>query len=240
MARGKQLSQLVDMLRSETGQSTAVSVGLDRLPELQQIIRRNQEGLYDAFDWPFLRVQPFKNLAAGQRYYDFPTDLNMERVEEVVVWWNDQPIPLVRGIEFAHYVQYDSENDERTDPVSRWDVRWTGSREQIEVWPIPATTYSSTNRYRLQFKGIRPLRAMVSDSDVADLDDQLIVLFAAAELLARQKSEDAKAKQMKAVERFNVLKGRMRGGSSMFILGGGTPDLHRRRGTTIRVTGTGT
>lgn len=241
MARGKQLSQLVDMLRAETGQSTSVSVGVSKLPELKQLLRRTQETLYDAYDWPFLRVQPFKNLSAGARYYDFPTDLNMERVEEVVVWWNGEPFPLTRGIGFENYAAYDSANDERTDPVTHWDVRWTGSAEQVEVWPIPATTYTTTNKYRLQFKGIRPLRTMVSDSDVADLDDQLIVLFAAAEILARQKSEDAQAKQAKAVERFNTLKGRTRGGSSMFVLGGGTGrDPQRTRGTVIRVTATGT
>lgn len=235
MARSVQLVQLVEKVRAEIGQSTDVSVGKDTIPMLKQHIRRVQETLYDAYDWPFLRVIPFKTLSAGQRYYDFPTDLNMERVEEVQVWWSGEPQPVERGIDFSHYASYDPNEDERADPVLRWDVRWTGSAEQIEVWPIPATTHSSGAPYRLQFKGIRPLRALTADSDVCDLDDQLIVLHVAAELLTRQKSADALAKVEAAKARMNTLIGRVKGASSPFVLGGGAAPRPARCGTVIRV-----
>jgi hypothetical protein len=39
----------------------------------EQTLRDTQERLYDEFDWPFLKVQRDKVLAAGQRYYDVPT-----------------------------------------------------------------------------------------------------------------------------------------------------------------------
>ena len=64
MARGKQLTQLIDELRAEVGHAVSVSVGVDNLPAIKQIIRRTQETLYDDFDWPHLRIQPTKNLAA--------------------------------------------------------------------------------------------------------------------------------------------------------------------------------
>lgn len=230
MARGTQLIQLVEMLKAEAGHSTRVNVGVDKLPEIKQILRRTQETLYDESDWPFLRVAPYKDLAAGQRYYDFPADLDLERVEQAAVWYSGTPKPIIRGIGFDEYAQYDSENDERADPVLKWDVRWTGSAEQIEVWPIP-----SSDDQQLQFIGIRPLRALVSDSDVADLDDQLIVLYAAAELLARQGSKDAQAKLGAAQARFARLKGRVKGASEMTTLGTGNSYRTLRGRTIIRV-----
>jgi hypothetical protein len=63
---------------------------------------------------------------------------------------------------------------------------------------------------------------MVNDSDVAMLDDNLIVLFAAAEMLARAKSDDAQGKMSAANELFTKLKG---SGikNDVFVMGGGMP-----------------
>jgi hypothetical protein len=76
----------------------------------------------------------------------------------------------------------------------------------------------------LQFIGKRKLGNLVANEDTADLDDRLIVLFAAAEILANQKSEDAQAKLSLANERYARLKGRSKGGSRDAILGGGKRD----------------
>jgi len=46
-------------------------------------------------------------------------------------------------------------------------------------------------------------------SDTADLDDQLIVLFASAELLTRQKSPDAQLKQQQANVHYQRLRARL-------------------------------
>ena len=48
----------------------------------------------------------------------------------------------------------------------------------------------------------------MADSDRADLDDQLIVLFAAGELLQRQKAGDAKDKLLQAAAHYQRLKAR--------------------------------
>ena len=232
MARGTQFIQLIDMVRAEVEQSTNPSVGIDYLPSIKRRIVRVQESLYDEYDWPFLRIKPIKLLQAGSRFYDFPTDLNLERVEEVSVWYNDQPCDVERGIDFSHYAQYDSEATppERSDPVLRWDVRWTGTKEQIEVWPVPAS-----DTMRLQFVGIRNLRPLVSDNNVADLDDTLITLFVAAEILAKQESSDAQLKANQATARHNRLKGRVKGASAPTIIGGGRAKQDRARGTTIHI-----
>jgi hypothetical protein len=219
MARRKQLQQLVADLRVETGRSTSVALGVDEEQRLKTTLARVQETLYDDYDWPFLRVKPTKALAAGQRYYDMPTGLNLDRIEELAVWYNSEPFPIERGIGFAEYSVYRSDDDERSDPVLKWDVVDNDGDEQIEVWPLPVS-----NDQTLQFIGIRDLTPLVDNEDRADLDDQLIVLFAAAELLANQKSEDAQAKLGAAQERYARLKGRSKGASRDAIIGGGKAD----------------
>lgn len=233
MARGTQLQTLVSMLKAESSQSASVALNVDQAERYKTLLRRVQETLYDDYDWPHMRVITSKALVAGSRFYDFPTSpyaINFERLEEVVVYYNNQPHSVSRGIGFEHYAQYNPDQNERADPVRAWDVRWTGSKEQIEVWPLPAS-----GDMTMQFKGIRPLRAMTADSDVADLDDQLLVLYAAAEILAKQESKDADAKLAAAERRYNKLKGRTKGATNMAVYGGG--DDHRRRetGTIIRV-----
>ena len=240
MARGTQLEDLVYMLRAEAGHSVLVSSGIDNLPAQKQILRRTQEMLYDDYDWPFMRVTPTKALAAGQRYYDLPTELNMERIESVVVWSNSQPYDITRGITMADYGQFSSDDDVRSDPVIKWDIRSTGDvttndthLEQLEVWPIPV----SNDQY-LEFTGIRKLRALTSDDDVCDLDDLAIVLVCAAELLAAQKSAKAGAIQSKAAERIRQMKGRVKGAPSRWGFGSNMQQPSRSGPNIIRISGT--
>ncbi len=191
------------MLRDEVGHANSVAVGVDATPGLQQILRRTQDTLYLRHDWPFLR-QHFDRitLQAGARFYDVPPALNLERIEEVLIWYNGLPSPIEKDIGAREYAEYDSESGSRAEPALRWDVRWTGTKEQIEIWPVP-----STNDQQLQFRGIRKLRPLVKNGDVCDLDDHMIVLFAAAEILARQKAPDAQAKLQAGEARFQLLKG---------------------------------
>lgn len=215
MARGTQRLQLVQMLREEVNRSSNVAVGVDDLPILQNKIVRVQETLYDEYDWPFLRqVFPYKQLNTGVQYYDLPSGLNTQRIERLDVWYGNLPRPLERGIGFEQYAVYNSNIGITSDPAMRWDIRWTGSTEQIEIWPIPAS-----DNQNLQFIGIRNLRPLVQDSDVADLDDQLIVLFAASELLAKQGAASAQVILKMAQARFLRLKGRSKGASEPRRLG---------------------
>jgi len=224
------------MLREELGRSGDVSIGVDDLPILNQAINRVYQLLYLQHDWPFLRrVFPKISLSAGQRLYGFPTDLNIERVEEVVVWQNGLPTPVVRGIAFDEYAEFDSEatTPERADPVLAWDVRDSSGTPQIEVWPIP-----TANDQDLQIIGIRSLSKLVNDADIVLLDDNLVVLFAAARILARQKSEDAPIGQAEAAAFFQILKGRSsKGGSRRTRIGAG-PSPHEsppRSRATVRI-----
>lgn len=92
----------------------------------------------------------------------------------------------------------------------KWDIRFTGTTEQIEAWPIPA---SSANH--LQFKGIKKFVRLVADADPCLLDDMLVVAFAAAELAAGQEAADAGAKLQAAQTLYSRLKGRSKGASKI-------------------------
>lgn len=213
--RGTQLGQLVTMLREEVGRATSSAVGVDDLGALKNKLRSRQELLYDEVNWPFLRqVFPQKTLHTDEKYYDFPAGLNLERLERVVVYVNGWPRPLTRGITYREYGIYPA--GATSEPAMRWDVRWTGVREQFEIWPVP-----SANDQKIEFTGIRALRPMVADSDVADLDDQLVVLHVAAELLARQGSDSSGAVAAAAAARLKRLRGNVLGGGATRRMGMG-------------------
>jgi hypothetical protein len=223
--RGTQLIQLVTMVREEIGRATSVAVGVDDIPGLKQKIRSRQELLYDTYVWPFLRqVFPQKLLQANERYYDFPVGLNLERVESVVVYYSNLPRPIERGITYVEYAIYNPALGATSEPAMKWDVRWTGVKEQFEIWPIP-----SGNDQQIEFTGIRNLRPLIQDSDVADLDDQLIVLDVASELLQRQGSASAQEVQSRASSRLATLRGRVLGGLRMRRMGMGERDATDQR-----------
>lgn len=229
MARGIQLQQLVAQLRAETGRNQTVAVGTSELDNLKQQLRRVQELLYDDNHWPFLQVERKIDLQNGQRYYDFPLDLNYDRIQTVKLKRNGVYTDLERGITFDDFSVYDSNADERSSPMLKWDVRNTGTIEQLEAWPIPNEEGS------VHFFGTKKLSKLVDDADRCDLDDQLIVLFTAAEILARQKSPDAKNKLDLANSRLLMLKRNGQAANKTVQVGLGYRHESRHSGKTVLV-----
>lgn len=217
------------MLRAECSRSTNVSVGVDDTQTLMTVLQRTQETLYDDFDWPHLRENfPAIVLQAGQRYYDLPSGLNFDRIEDAAIRLSGLPIPFRRGIDFNCYAAFDSDADVRSSPAQRYDIRSVDGKEQIEVWPVPADSSNS-----MQFKGIRKLARLVDTDDLADLDDQLIVLFAAYEILLHAEAPDANAKLKAAQARYARLKGRSAGTRPTYRLGMGAPTPKPYRATVV-------
>lgn len=217
MPRGKTLGELVLMLREEVGDATSAALGQNTLPGYKRTLRRTQEFLWGDWAWPHLRVYREEVMQAGQRYYTLPADLAFDRVENVHVRDNDIWRPVCYGIELEHYNASDPELGDRDDPVERWKAHEDG---QFEVWPVPAT-----NGLRLRFEGIRKLASLVDDADRADLDDNLIVMFAAAEILGRKKSADGQAKAQVAGRLYRQLKGHQSKDTVIVIGGGRDPNM---------------
>ena len=120
----KTLTEIVEVVRLEARLSTNTSRGIDHGDHIRQLIRTAHEALAEEFDWPHLRLRrgdSFKTLAAGQRYYDFPTNLNVQKIEAAWVQWGAQWSPLHYGITPQHYSALDSDSDARSDPVQVWE-----------------------------------------------------------------------------------------------------------------------
>lgn len=203
MALNTTLTDLIEQLRAEIGQSTDPAVSEGERAALVHSINRAYEFYHYDFDWPHLRVRSDKLTNAGQRYYDLPTDIDFDRVEQVETKFGGSWLPVVRGIENDDYDALDSESDTRLDPIIKWDLIDAGSGAQVEVWPLPAT-----NNLTIRFTGFKKFSKLVSGSDQAVIDDRLIILGAAAKILTR--IDDASAEEVLAAlgRRYALLKGR--------------------------------
>ena len=89
---------------------------------------------------------------------------------------------------------FDGETSGQTQPAA-----------QFEVWPIPGPSLP----FSLRIEGNAPLNTLVEDTDVCVIDATLITLFAAAEILAMQKSESASLKLQKANQYRRLLVARL-------------------------------
>lgn len=107
MARGVTLSDLVYRLRAEIGASVTPQTGLQELPQLQQLLQRNQQALFDAYDWPFLQAYRDISTQAGQRYYDFPADMPPDNVDSVSFKWSGIWNRVDEGVTEEDYNQLD-------------------------------------------------------------------------------------------------------------------------------------
>jgi hypothetical protein len=222
VARGATFLDLKTRVKALTGRHQSVAVGVDDIPKVEEAINTVYSALYLEHDWPHLRrVFDRVPLQSGQRYYDLPDGLNVERVESACVWWGLKNTPLDRGITAEHYNAYDSVNDDRVEPACRWDVRWTGDSDQLEIWPVP-----NTNEQELELVGIQDAPRLVADIDVCLLDDTLIVSYAAV-MLSKDKDESEKILQF-GQGHLATLHSRTRGGDTGLRLGLGHTDRARK------------
>jgi hypothetical protein len=199
MAIGTPLATLVEMLADECGTSSASSRGIDNRAYFIRIIQRVYETLSDSFDWTFLRVDnddATKVLEAGSRYYDFPVAMDLRSTTIAYLFYNNVWVPMRYGIDEMNYNQMNPELDQRADPQTRWRVK---DESQFEVWPLPAS-----NGNKVRFRGKRLQTPLTSDQARATMDDQLIVLYAASEILSKSSQKDAEIKLAAAKDRMAI------------------------------------
>ncbi len=225
MSRGTLLSEMVTDVRAECGHSLNAAQSVSTREKIQYLLRRTQAELYDNHEWPQLEVYRDVLLHAGDKTYDFPADINFEHTIKLHYLdgsvWYDVPYGVGDGEYSLHSTEYDDPS--RVYPVQRW--RFDPDSAQFEVWPVPPTDG------KVRIWGTKALAPLVKESDRSTLDGTMLVLFVAAELLARDKSEDAQLKLQKAQERLRRLKTRsISQKSDMVVLGGDDPYTLRRPG----------
>jgi len=215
--RGQTLGELLSDLKAECGYSQNAAHGINNRESLVQVLKRTQRRLWSDWDWMHLRVSRDIQVNAGQRMYNAPTDLPYERIDAAEVKFGGQWLPLVFGIDERQYSVYDPRDNERSWPIRNWDITedpadtagTPDNRGMIEVWPLPSDSGEVGGSLEGNFRltGIRFLRPLNNDSDRCDLDGDLIVLFAAAEILMRDRKDDAQVKLQAANALYMKLRG---------------------------------
>jgi hypothetical protein len=205
MARGTTLGKLLTDLRAECGVSLNPAHSPQDRDSYVNLLQRTQDTLWQDFAWPHLRVDRMIDVQAGQRYYDMPQDIDIDRIERIQVRTDSRYFDLHWGITADHYAAFDSEANVRSWPPQRVQIV---EDEMLEIWPIPDSNFDAlTLDGRIKITGIRKLKPLVATDDRADLDDRLLVLFAAAEYKAGRGADDAQIKQDKANRLYMKLRG---------------------------------
>lgn len=225
MARGTTLVSLLDGLRAACRISLNAAHNNQHRDAQIKALQLKQEWFWGDFAWPHLRVDRYIQLQAGQRYFDMPEDMDIDRISHIEVRWGSAWNRLQPGIYPTDYAAFDSDLGQRSDPVLRWRIT---EGEQLELWPIPATNYDATTLEGwLKITGIRTLNPLIADADRADLDDQLLIQACAADYLAATGAKDSQLKLDEANRLYLKLKGRLMQ-RKKFVIGVG-PRSNRQR-----------
>lgn len=226
MARKQTLVKLVDDLRAEIHASQNPAHNAQVRDSQIKLLQRTQEWLWEGFDWPHLHIERNYPAEAGQRLYDFGANFDLERIESLSFRYGGRWVPLHEGIGDAEYTTYNSELNSRAWPIRKFRV-YEG--DQIELWPIADQNGDLTTLEGcIKVKGTAKLSPLVKDTDRADLDDRLIVLYAAAEMLGGKGSKDAQLKFNLAKDREAQLQGKLVKRTKFRMFGVGAAEPSRR------------
>jgi hypothetical protein len=201
MGVGVALSELRRQLRAEVGQSLNVQQGVNAQGQYDLILARQQQELWQGYEWPHLRYYAELDAAAGQALYDYPAGMPFEAINKV---WVSQapnnPVFVPYGIDPNK--QLLGASGQRAWPPQAWGNRpvvdTTGATPVVtpagkfEISPLPSQAGL------LLLEGQAPCNPLIADTDIAIIDSTAITLFAAAEILADQKRESASTKLQKA------------------------------------------
>jgi hypothetical protein len=221
MATGVQLRDLITALRVELGHSLNVAQGVNSKEALAGVLKRVQEQLYAEHDWPMLMLNVKMATSQNVRFYTYPTEFDPEQVRKISALVASTWVPLQYGIQPEHYAVSDPDAGATDWPPQRWAHR--PDLDQVELWPVPGSDES------LYVSGQAKLKPFLADDDVCTLDGTLLVLHAAAELLARNKAEDASLKLQQSSRLLNKLLAKQGGvRREPWIVGGGDVSSDRR------------
>lgn len=184
------LANCVYNLRAEAGHSLSTAQGQNVIDTLKYLLKRAQLELWTAYQWPTLMQSGDVQTVQGQFLYAYPSTFDFEMIRKSYTapanstQWGD----FIYGLDES-FIMPGGANSQSGDGPQVW--RPEGN--QFRIWPTPIST-----NWWIRFRGMKPLAAFIADADVSTLDAMSIVLFVAAELLARAKAEDAANKLKKA------------------------------------------
>jgi hypothetical protein len=240
MAKTKTLLDLVKGLRAELRHEIAPNHGINTEERFRILLNNMEEELFQQYDWDDIKVYRYIAVRAGERYYDFPADLDELSTIKWEYKWNTIYLPLTKAIDIGMLAQRDNERDERSDPVLAYQLYLDDefNKTMFEIWPIPSQdgiVYRPGNEPSpkaetpapnpdpdgdrfLRLRGMKKPTEMIKDSDRCMLDSRLIILFAAAQEAAAQGSTDAPALLQRAQSRLRTLQKNLKK-TDAFVMG---------------------
>lgn len=197
MARGTSLYELRQMLKAELRLAMQGGNAVD--VAFNYLLWNTQVQFATENDWDFLILKA--DVAASSRYPTLPTTINFDRPVKVEVSWGDLWRPITAGIGAQEYNAV-NEGDAQ-DPIQRWALSTGGL---FEVWPVPVEVQVIRFTGQKALTSWRDANGNWVDKATCELDDRLLVLFAAADEALRTKKPDAAAKLELARRRFVSLR----------------------------------
>jgi hypothetical protein len=183
MSNRLSLAEMVSDLRAEAGHSLVGGQGTNMEETLKYQLKRTQYELYRSYDWPALIIDEQQVVAANTRHLaDFP-NIDKEQINKLWCRQGTEWYPITYGIDPLHYSLYDPDNNVVGFPIMQY--KYDELTEALEIWPLTSI------ECKVMARGQILLPPLVDDADRSLLDGTLLVLYAAAHLLARQKDEDA-------------------------------------------------
>tara|TARA_R110002020_G_scaffold73888_2_gene189482 strand:+ start:434 stop:1054 length:621 start_codon:yes stop_codon:yes gene_type:complete len=164
--------------------------GINQVEADYHVLRRTQRELYMDFDWSNMIINEEVAVPPGAKILPALTKTDYTQINSMWTKQSGRWVELVNGITPNHYSEYNSLADERASPVRNY--RYDEAEQGIELWPIPDEDTS------VLVRGQMILGPLDEPTDTSTLDATLIVLFAASEIAAGLKKENAAMKQQKA------------------------------------------
>jgi len=227
MPRNTTLAIVVSMLKAEVGANLMVGTASADDNRYAMLIDQKQQWLADSYDWPFQDDDWDVQVPAGSRYLNFPgvdeesntIAINFERPVETKTWWSAAWLPVDYGIDEDDYNARNSDGappdtgapPDVLDPIQRWSFN---GETQFEVWPVTAS------KQIFRFRGQRQINSLITYTNgttapaaVAPswtgtlcLDDQMVMLFAAAEELELKGKSNAQDVLARAQARIQFIR----------------------------------
>ncbi len=216
------LGDLVTRLRLEAGYSSSSATGLNQRDQLVYLLNRAQEELQLDYDWPGLVIDRNIPIVVGTRYYAYPADLPFENITNAWLVHTTLYEELCWGIGPEQFAVWNSNTGFRSWPIQR--LMHNADSGLFEVWPVPSEAppaTATTEAAAIRLRGTKLLTPMVADADLCVMPATAVVLFAAAELLAREGAKDAGLKVDKAREYLRRLRVRQSKNKPLIMGSGG-------------------
>lgn len=198
---GNTLANVLTKLKSELGANLTIGTADDA--RYYEMIETRQEWFASMYDWNVLRdtwevtVTP----GAGGRYPTIPTvdangnsfGINFDRPVSVSVKYSAKWQEVLHTIGVDEMNIWDSDEGEASDPVQRWQLK-DGDSTKFEIWPLGVAAGQE-----LRFDGQRKVQSLRTagsfvTTKVLDLDDRLIYLSLAVDILTGKEDPAARAK----------------------------------------------